>query len=313
MLAEMKAAAARRRSHINDDGTKQCIGCKNSFPATGKFFYIYGSGYMDGRCKSCRHDSCNANYRERIAKMATDQAPREDPKICNRCGSQKPLGEFPKIGRICKTCKKAYHTQWRATVYARVCWKCGESKPPSEMQPQQHRNICKACFAARTRKRCRKCGKYKPLTREFWQPAADAADGFRGECIDCRAARDAAKYEAQKSDPLYRERKAKNAGRWYSNNREYARRRGKKYTAKPEVKQRRQERDADRRATDPEFVEQNKRRSREWYRANKGRISEEQRALRAARRLANGDGRKRRTDRTILKYATEIWQPRRPA
>jgi hypothetical protein len=32
-----------------------------------------------------------------------------------------------------------------------------------------------------------------------------------------------------------------------------------------------------------------------------------------ARRLANGDGRKRPRDRTILKYATEIWQPRSPA
>jgi hypothetical protein len=236
---------------------------------------------------------------------------KEDSKICNRCGSQKPLGEFPKIGRICKECKKTYHTQWRAKVYARVCWKCGESKPPSEMQPQQYRNICKSCFQARTNKRCRKCGKYKPLTREFWQPAADAADGFRGECIDCRAAYDTAKYEAQKSDALYRERKVKNTSRWYRNNLEYARRRQKKYTAKPEVQQRRRERDANRRATDPEFVEQNKRRSREWYQANKDRISEKRRALRATRRLANGDGRKRRTDRSVLKYATEIWQPRK--
>jgi hypothetical protein len=178
------------------------------------------------------------------------------------------------------------------------------------MQQGQRRNICKSCFQARTGKRCRKCGKYKLLTREFWQPAADAADGFRNDCLECRAARDAAKYEAQKSDPLYRERKAKNAGRWYRNNLEYARRRNKKYTAKSEVKQRRQERDAERRATDPEFVKQNKRRRRDWYQANKDRVSEERRALRAARRLANGDGRKRRTDRTILKYATEIWQPR---
>jgi hypothetical protein len=181
------------------------------------------------------------------------------------------------------------------------------------MQPQQPRNypICKSCFQARTSKRCRKCGKYKPLTREFWQPAADAADGFRGECLECRAKRDAAKYEAQKSDPLYRERKAKNAGRWYRNNLEYARRRQKKYTAKPEVQQRRRERDAERRATDPEFVEQNKQRSRDWYQANKDRVSEEGRARRAARRLANGDGRKRPRDRTVLKYATEIWQPRK--
>jgi len=63
LRAEMKAAAARRRSHINDDGTKQCIGCKNSFPATGKSFYMYKSGYMDGRCKSCRRDYQNAGYR----------------------------------------------------------------------------------------------------------------------------------------------------------------------------------------------------------------------------------------------------------
>jgi len=313
LRAEMKAAAARRRSHINDDGTKQCIGCKNSFPATGNFFYIYGSGYMDGRCKSCRRDFQNAGYHERNAKMATDQVPREDPKICNRCGSQKPLGEFPKTGRICKACKKTYHTQWRAKAYARVCWKCGESKPPAEMQQGQRRSICKSCFQARTKKQCRKCGKYKPLTREFWQPAADAADGFRNDCLECRAKRDAAKYEAQKSDPLFRERKAKNARRWYRNNREYARRRQKKYTAKPEVKQRRQERDAERRATDPEFVEQNKWRSHEWYQANKDRVSEEGRARRAARRLANGDGRKRPRDRSILKYATEIWQPRSPA
>ena len=83
--------------------------------------------------------------------------------------------------------------------------------------------------------------------------------------------------------------------------------------AKLEVQQRRRERDAERRATDQEFVEQNKRRSSEWYQANKDRISEERRALRATRRLINGDGRKRRTDRTVLKYATEIWQPRRPA
>jgi hypothetical protein len=235
---------------------------------------------------------------------------KEDSKICNRCGDRKPLTEFPKIGRICKACKKAYQDQWRAKAHARVCWKCGESKPPAEMQSMQYRNICKNCFAARTNKRCRKCGKYKPLTREFWLPAADAADGFRGECIDCRAARDAARYEAQKSDPLYRERKAKNARRWYSNNVEYAQRRNKKYSAKPEVQQRRRETEAERRATDPEFVEQNKRRSREWYQTNKGRVLEEGRAQRAARRMANG-GRKRRADRTVLKYATEIWQPRK--
>jgi hypothetical protein len=234
-----------------------------------------------------------------------------DSKICNRCGERKRLVEFPKTGRRCKTCMNAYHTQWRGKRYARVCWKCGESKPPNEMQPQQHRNICKNCFQARTSKRCRKCGKYKPLTREFWQPAADAADGFRGECLVCRAALDAAKYEAQKSDALYRERKAKNASRWYRNNLEYARRRQKKYIAKPEIQQHRRERDADRRATDPEFVEQNKRRSREWYQANKDRISEKGRALRTARRLAYGDGRKRRTNRSVLKYATGIWQPRK--
>jgi hypothetical protein len=179
------------------------------------------------------------------------------------------------------------------------------------MQQQQHPDICKLCFQSRDSKRCRKCGTYKPLTHEFWQPAADAADGFRNDCIACRAARDAAKYEAQKSDPLYRERKVKNAKRWYCSNREYARRRQKKYLAKPEVQQRRQERYAERRTTDPEFVEQNKRRSREWYQANKDRISEESRAARAARRLIHGDGRKRRTDRTVLKYAAEIWQPRK--
>jgi hypothetical protein len=181
------------------------------------------------------------------------------------------------------------------------------------MQPRQYRNICKSCFAARTSKQCRKCGKYKPLTREFWQPSATAADGFRSECIECRAKLDAAKYEAQKLDPLYRERKARNAERWYRNNLEYARRRNKKHNAKPEVKQRRQERYTERRATDPEFVEENKQRSRNWYQANKDRVSEEGRQRRAAWRLANGDGRKRPRDRTILKYATEIWQPRRPA
>jgi hypothetical protein len=239
-------------------------------------------------------------------------ANEEDSKICKRCGARKQLAEFPKQAlRTCKTCMNAYHTQWRAKRYARVCWKCKESKPPWEMQPCQPRNICKSCFQARTSKRCRKCDKYKPLTREFWQPAADAADGFRNDCLDCRAARDAAKYEAQKSDPLYRERKAKNTRSWYRSNLEYARRQQKKYTAKPEVKQRRRERDADRRATDPEFIEQNKRRCSEWYQANKDRISEEGRAHRAARRLANGDGRKRRTDRSVLKYATEIWQPRK--
>src|SRR5215472_8971527 len=136
------------------------------------------------------------------------------------------------------------------------------------MQQGQRRSICKSCFQSRTKKRCRKCGKYKPLTCEFWPPAAGTADGFRGECIDCRAAYDATKYEAQKSDPLYRERKAGNARSWYSTNREYASERNKKYNARPEVKQRRQERDAERRAADPEFVEHNKQRSRDWYQAN---------------------------------------------
>jgi hypothetical protein len=235
----------------------------------------------------------------------------EDAKICNRCGEHKPLAEFPKIGRICKSCKKAYHDQWRGKKYARICRKCGENKPPSEMQRQQYRNICKSCFQARTSKRCRKCGEDKPLTHEFWPPAADAADGFRGECIKCRATRKAAKHEAQKSDPLYREQNAKRARKWYRSNLEYARRQQKKYNAKSEVKQHRRERDANRRAADPEFVEQNKRRCSDWYQTNKDRISEERRALRAARRLAHGDGRKRRTDRSILKYATEIWQPRK--
>jgi hypothetical protein len=225
----MKVAAARRRSHINDDGTKQCIGCKNSFSATDKFFYIYkSSGYMDGRCKSCRRDYTNARYHERNAKMAAE-APKEGSKICSRCGDRKPLSEFPKVGRICTACKEDYHTQWRWKKYARTCWKCGETKPPPEMQQGQPRNypICKSCFQARTRKQCRKCGKYKPLTREFWQPAADAADGFRNDCLECRAKRDAAKYEKEKSDPAYRERKAKNARGWYHNNKEYVRRRDK--------------------------------------------------------------------------------------
>jgi hypothetical protein len=312
LRAEMKAAAAaaaRRRSHINHDGTKQCIGCKNSFPAMGKFFYIYKTtGHMDGRCKSCRRDYNKARYGERYARMQS-QAPREGKKPCSRCGKRKLLTEFPKTGAICKACKKVYHDQWWQKANARVCWKCRESKPPREMQPFQYRNICRDCFAARTSKRCRTCGKYKPLMREFWPLGTGTADGFRAECTECRAAYDAAKYESQRSDPLYRERKAKNAKGWRARNLEYAQRRDKKYNAKPEVKQRRQERDAERRATDPEFVEQNKRRSREWHQENRDRILEEGRELRAARRLTNGDGRKRPRNRTVLKYATEIWQP----
>jgi HNH endonuclease len=389
--AEMKAAAARRRAHINDDGTKQCISCKESFAPTGVFFYMRKTGRLDSQCKSCRcprgsarrisidrvrellhYDPATGQFMWRVKRtgrarksgeagsrmpngrllICIDQksfiahqlafvlmegrwpskrvdhinldcgdnrwcnlreGEKEDSKICNRCSEWKPFAEFPKTGRVCKACKKAYHTQWCEKAYARVCWKCGESKPPREMQQGQRRNICKSCFQARTEKRCRKCGKYKPLTRDFWQPEGQAADGFRNDCLDCRAARDAAKYEKQKSDPSYRERKAKNAKRWYAANRDYAQRRQKKYNAKPEVQQHRRERVAERRSTDPEFVEQNKRRSGEWYQANKSRLSGERRALRAAQRLANGDGRKRRFsgDRTVLKYATEIWQPRK--
>src|SRR5262249_281383 len=131
-------------------------------------------------------------------------------------------------------------------------------------------------------------------------------------CLVCIAARDAARYEVQKADPLFRKRAAEKSKSWYQANRDYAKRRDKKYAARPEVQQHSRERDAGRRVTDLEFVERNKRRRGEWYQANKDRISEEARALRAARRLANGDGRKRRSpgDRAVLKYATEIWQPR---
>jgi hypothetical protein len=177
------------------------------------------------------------------------------------------------------------------------------------MQPQQHPYLCKRCFQARQSKRCRKCGERKPLTREFWLPAAASADCFRNECTACRAAYDAAKYKMQRSDPLYREHKANATREWFSNNRERALERQKKYYVRPEVQERRREHDAHRRATDPEFVEKNKQRCRDWYNSNKDRIAEERRLLRAVRRSANG-GRKLRTDRSTLKYATEIWQPR---
>jgi hypothetical protein len=179
------------------------------------------------------------------------------------------------------------------------------------MQRGQHRNICKSCFQVRTSKKCTKCGLEKPLTREFWQPAADGAGGFRKDCLECRAKRDAARYEVQKLDPEYRARKAKNANRWYHTNHEYALRRNRRYNAEAEVKKRRQERDAERRANDPAFIEENKRRSSEWYQANRDRVLKESKAQREARILANGDGRKRPRDRSVLKYATEIWQPRK--
>src|SRR6516225_3642475 len=208
----------------------------------------------------------------------------EDSKICSSCGYQKPLAEFPKVGAICKACKKIHHKRWRDKAYARTCSQCGRTKPPSDMQPQQHPDICKRCFQKRKSKRCRKCGEVKPLTPYFWPEAPEAADGFRGECLDCRARYDAAKYEKQRLDSQYRERKARNSKEWYAEHREYVSERDKKKRAKPEVQQRRRERDAHRRATDPEFVEQNKRRCREWYQANKEHIAEEGRLRRTARR-----------------------------
>jgi len=152
----------------------------------------------------------------------------EDSKICSSCGYQKPLAEFPKVGAICKACKKIHHKRWRDKAYARTCSQCGRTKPPSDMQPQQHPDICKRCFQKRKSKRCRKCGEVKPLTPYFWPEAPEAADGFRGECLDCRARYDAAKYEKQRLDPQYRERKARNSKEWYAEHREYVSERDKK-------------------------------------------------------------------------------------
>jgi hypothetical protein len=301
----------KRRSHIS---TKQCIVCDKSLPLTN--FYSYNSvgrpSWIDAKCKKCRSAYIKARrLKARNARLATLPVQKKVSKICTHCEKEKPLSEFPKHGRVCKACKKIYHATWRAKSFARVCSKCGKSKAPTEMQPCQGCVICKRCFQARTSKKCIKCGLEKPLTREFWQPAADAADGFRNDCLECRAKRDAARYEVQILDPEYRERKAKNANRWYHTNHEYALRRNRKRAAETEVKQRRQERDAERRANDPAFVEENKRRSSEWYRANRDRVLKESKAQREARILANGDGRKRPRDRSVLKYATEIWQPRK--
>jgi hypothetical protein len=230
-------------------------------------------------------------------------APEEDSKICSSCGYQKSLAEFPKVGAICKACKKIYHKQWRDKAYARICSQCGKTRQPSDMQPQQHPDICKRCFQKRKSKRCRKCGEVKPLTLEFWHEAPESADGFRGECLDCRACYDAAKYMKQRLDPQYRERKSRNSKEWYAEHREYVSEREKQERAKPEVQQRRRKRDAHRRATDPEFVERNKRRSRDWYQANKEHIAEERRLHRAARRLVT-PRQKRQTG--IVKFANQI-------
>jgi hypothetical protein len=121
-------------------------------------------------------------------------------KVCSHCNRRKPLAEFPKVGAVCKACKKAYHAQWRDQAFARTCQTCGKTKLRSEMQEQQPVDICKNCYRARKTKQCRQCGQHKALTDEFWHRADDNADGFRNQCKVCKNAQRADRYEEQSRD-----------------------------------------------------------------------------------------------------------------
>jgi hypothetical protein len=246
-------------------------------------------------------------------KTIAVRAPKEDSKICSRCGEKKPRAAFPKAGAMCKKCKEAYHAKWRAKRYARSCSHCGKTKPPGGMQPCQRPYICRECFSKRTGKQCRKCGETKPLTLEFWHEAPEAADGFRGECRDCRAEYDAKSYAVKALDPEYLRKQAEKSNKWYYENRKYALARGKNYNAMPEVQQHRRERDSHRRATDPQYVENNKQRSANWYQSNKDGRVKAYRAERREKRSAEREQRKLQRLATqggdgpkVLKFANQI-------
>lgn len=115
---------------------------------------------------------------------------------------------------------------------------------------------------------CRQCGESKPRTDEFW-PRQSYGDGFRHTCNVCRNTYRAGIHTIQSQDPAFRQRKAAASAAWYAANTERALEHGREYNARPDVQHRRQQRDADRRANDPQFVIDNKKRSAAWHQAKK--------------------------------------------
>ena len=61
---------------------------------------------------------------------------------------------------------------------------------------------------------CNSCGQIKPINDNYWQAIPNSNDGYRKTCIDCKSAKDRARYE------LIREDRIKSVRLWYQANRE---------------------------------------------------------------------------------------------
>jgi 5-methylcytosine-specific restriction endonuclease McrA len=132
------------------------------------------------------------------------------------------------------------------------------------------------------RTRCRKCGRRFPRTAEFWQREKTSADGFRTECKECRKSYRDALYVEESKDPTFRECNRQKAAKWYAENRDYAMEQARIYHAQPDIAAKRHARTKERRTTEPEFIEANKRRCNKHYRANTKRYRANSLAWRAA-------------------------------
>lgn len=119
---------------------------------------------------------------------------------------------------------------------------------------------------------CRCCGLTKPLTSQYWHTEKTGQDGFRANCKDCKNKQRADKYwnEEKFSDAFKKRTRAYSKER-YEREGEKLREQSKIYHAKPEIKEKRYQRDQVRREQDIDFVEANKTRCKVWYEQNKER------------------------------------------
>lgn len=60
---------------------------------------------------------------------------------------------------------------------------------------------------------CNSCGQIKPITSEHWQSIPNSTDGFRKTCLECKSAKDRARYES------IREQRIQAVQAWYQVNR----------------------------------------------------------------------------------------------
>jgi len=121
---------------------------------------------------------------------------------------------------------------------------------------------------------CRCCGLTKPLTSQYWHAEKTGRDGFRTNCKDCKNKQRADKYwNEEKFSDAFKERIRAYSKERYARDGEKLKEQSRAYHAKPEIKEKRYQRDQVRRAQDASFVEANKARCKAWYEENKERHS----------------------------------------